>query len=114
MSAQNAREIMGNLDATAVNANWGRNMLIASKVLGKAAGISWHAVECDEQLTVVDALRNAMTASEYKYDQLVEGMALLARYLVWIDLATTPGTEAADHQSVAIDEPSQRDGASRG
>lgn len=87
MSAQRAHEIMGDWDTAVVNANWGRNMLIASQVLGRAAGITWHSIEVGQELTIVEALQDAMHESGYKYDQLVAGMALLARYLEWIELA---------------------------
>ncbi len=87
MSAQKAKEVMGDWDTAAVNANWGRNMLIASQVLGRAAGITWHSIEVGQELTVVEALQDAMHESGYKYDQLVAGMGLLARYLEWIELA---------------------------
>jgi hypothetical protein len=87
MSAQKAKEVMGDWDTAAVNANWGRNMLIASQVLGRAAGITWHSIEVGQELTVVEALQDAMHESGYKYDQLVAGMGLIARYLEWIELA---------------------------
>lgn len=85
MSANKTIDLVGDWSETKVNANWGRNMLIASHVLGKAAGISWHALECEEELTVVEALKSAMRSSEYNYEQLIAGLGLLAGYLVWID-----------------------------
>jgi hypothetical protein len=85
MSANKTIELLGDWSATKVNANWGRNMLIASHILGKAAGISWHALECEEELTVIEALQSAMRSSEYNYEQLVAGLGLLASYLVWLD-----------------------------
>lgn len=87
MSAQKAHKIMEDWDTVVANANWGRNMLIASHVLGRAAGITWHSLEVGQELTVVEALQDAMHESGYKYDQLVTGMGLLARYLEWIETA---------------------------
>lgn len=93
MSASRTIQLTGDWSSTKVNANWGRNMLIASHVLGKAAGISWHAVECEEELSVVEALESAMRSSEYNYEQLVAGLGLLANYLVWIDQTSARSLE---------------------
>lgn len=81
------------LDLVQVNANWSRNLLIASRVLGRAAGISWHSMECEQEMTLVRALDDAMRESEYNYEQLVEGLGLLARYLIYIDVSVKKSSQ---------------------
>lgn len=87
MSVQRAREAMGDWDTAQANANWGRNMLIASHVLGRAAGITWHSIETGRELSVVESLREAMQESPYNYEQLITCMSLLANYMQWLELA---------------------------